>query len=151
MIFQKKISATNTSSEAKQYSAGIAFTCQGAWYRNWECYLVVLVASFLRFYRVDTSQFEGDQVLIFRMAYDAVHHGLLPVTNGTASPGFANPPGLLYFYMLPAALSDNPFLAVLLNSFFAVVAVLLTYLFVTRYYGRFAGVIAGLLYAAARR
>jgi 4-amino-4-deoxy-L-arabinose transferase-like glycosyltransferase len=149
MIFQKKISATNTSSEAKQYSAGIAFTCQGVWYRNWECYLVVLVASFLRFYRVDTSQFEGDQVLIFRMAYDAVHHGLLPVTNGTASPGFANPPGLLYFYMLPAALSDNPFLAVLLNSFFAVVAVLLTYLFVTRYYGRFAGVIAGLLYAAA--
>src|SRR5207244_3866137 len=78
-----------------------------------------------------------------------VHHGLLPVTNGTASLGFANPPGLLYFYMLPAALSDNPVLAMLLNSFFAVTAVFLTYLFVTRYYGRFAGAVAGLLYAAA--
>jgi 4-amino-4-deoxy-L-arabinose transferase-like glycosyltransferase len=133
----------------KQRSAGEHEASQGAWYRNWECYLVVLVAGFLRFYRVDTSQFEGDQVQIFRMAYDAVHHGLLPVTSGTFSVGLAFPPGLLYFYMLPAAVSDNPFPAVLLNSFFAVIAVLLTYLFVTRYYGRFAGGVAGLLYAAA--
>src|SRR5438105_3567712 len=51
--------------------------------------------------------------------------------------------------MLPAALSDNPVLAMLLNSFFAVIAVFLTYIFVTRYYGRFAGAVAGLLYAAA--
>ncbi|MDQ2716949.1 MAG: glycosyltransferase family 39 protein [Chloroflexota bacterium] len=121
----------------------------GAWYRYWECYLIILVASVLRFYRVDTSQFEGDQVLIFRMAYDAVHRGLLPITDSTSSLGFANPPGLLYLYMLPAALSDNPLLAVLLNSLFAVAAVLVTYIFVTRYYGRFAGTVAGLLYAAA--
>ncbi|MBA2285358.1 MAG: glycosyltransferase family 39 protein [Ktedonobacteraceae bacterium] len=121
----------------------------GAWYRYWECYLIFLVAAVLRFYRVDTSQFEGDQVLLFRMAYDAVHHGLLPVTDSTSSLGFANPPGLLYLYMLPAALSDNPLLAVLLNSLFAVAAVLATYIFVTRYYGRFAGTVAGLLYATA--
>jgi len=139
----------NTSSRTKQRSAGKDDASKGAWYRNWEGYLIVLVASFLRFYRIDTSQFEGDQVQIFRLAHDAVHHGLLPVTNGTASLGFANPPGLLYFYMLPAALSDNPVLAMLLNSFFAVTAVFLTYLFVTRYYGRFAGAVAGLLYAAA--
>src|SRR5207244_9511192 len=63
--------------------------------------------------------------------------------------GFANPPVLLYFYMLRAALSDNPVLVMLLNSFFAVTAVFLTHLFVTRYYGRFAGAVAGLLYAAA--
>ncbi|TME57686.1 MAG: hypothetical protein E6I59_18100, partial [Chloroflexi bacterium] len=129
----------NTSSRTKQHSAGKYDASKGTWYRNWEGYLIVLVASFLRFYRIDTSQFEGDQVQIFRLAHDAVHHGLLPVTNGTASLGFANPPGLLYFYMLPAALSDNPVLAMLLNSFFAVTAVFLTYLFVTRYYGRFAG------------
>jgi 4-amino-4-deoxy-L-arabinose transferase-like glycosyltransferase len=140
---------TNTSSRTKQRTAGEHDASMGAWYRNWECYLIVLVASFLRFYGVDRSQFEEDQVLLFRMAYDAVHHGLLPVTNGPNSLGFAIPPGLLYFYMLPAALSDNPVLAVLLNSFFAVAAVLLTYIFVTRYYGRFAGAVAGLLYAAA--
>jgi Dolichyl-phosphate-mannose-protein mannosyltransferase len=140
---------TNTSSRTKQRSAGEYDASKGAWYRNWEGYLVILVGSFLRFYRIDTSQFEGDQVQIFRLAHDAVHLGLLPVTNGTASLGFANPPGLLYFYMLPAALSDNPILAMLLNSFFAVIAVFLTYLFVTRYYGRFAGAVAGLLYAAA--
>ena len=84
---------TNTSSRTKQRSAGKYDASKGAWYRKWEGYLIVLVASFLRFYRIDTSQFEGDQVQIFRLAYDAVHHGLLPVTNGTASLGYANPPG----------------------------------------------------------
>ena len=142
-------SKTNTSSATKQRSTSEHDASRDAWYRNWECYLVVLVAGFLRFYGVDRSQFEGDQVLIFRMAYDAVHRGLLPVTDSTASLGFANPPGLLYFYMLPAALSSDPTLAILLNSLFALIAVFLTYLFVTRYYGRFAGVVAGLLYAAA--
>src|SRR5439155_26221434 len=58
----------NTSSRTKQRPAGKYDASKGAWYRNWEGYLIVLVASFLRFYRIDTRQFEGDQVQIFRLA-----------------------------------------------------------------------------------
>src|SRR2546421_11731718 len=101
----------NTSSRTKQRSAGKDDASKGAWNPNWQGYTIVLVASFLRFYRIDTSQFEGDQVQIFRLAHDAVHHGLLPVTNGTASLGFANLPELLSSSMLPAPLLHNPLLA----------------------------------------
>ena len=120
-----------------------------AWFLNWEFYLIVLLAGFLRFYRVDTSDFDGDQGLMYRMAYDAVHHGLLPVTNGTASPGFANAPGLLYLLMLPAAFSADPLYGVLLTSFLATMAVAITYIFTNRYYGRVAALVATLLYTTA--
>lgn len=120
-----------------------------AWFLNWEFYLIVLLAGFLRFYRVDTGDFDGDQGLMYRMAYDAVHHGLLPVTNSTASLGFANAPGLIYFLMLPAAFSANPLFGVLLTSLLATAAVAITYIFTNRYYGRVAALVATLLYAAA--
>ena len=120
-----------------------------AWFLNWEFYLIVLLAGFLRFYRVDTGDFDGDQGLMYRMAYDAIHHGLLPVTNSTASLGFANAPGLIYFLMLPAAFSADPLYGVLLTSFLSTAAVAITYIFTNRYYGRIAALIATLLYATA--
>ena len=120
-----------------------------AWFLNWEFYLIILLAGFLRFYKVDTGDFDGDQGLMYRMAYDAVHHGLLPVTNSTASLGFANAPGLIYFLMLPAAFSANPLFGVLLTSLLATAAVAITYIFTNRYYGRVAAMVATLLYATA--
>jgi hypothetical protein len=119
------------------------------WLLNWEVYPLLLIAGFLRFYHVDTSMFEGDQVLMWRMAYDAVHHGLLPVTASTASLGFANAPGSIYFLMIPAALTSNPIAGVMLTNLFATVAVIITYIFTTRYYGRIAGTFASLFYATA--
>ena len=122
---------------------------KASWYKNWELYPILLFATFLRFYRINTSEFDFDQALIYRMAYDAVHHGLWPVTNSTASLGFANAPGELYLLMLPAALSANPVYGFYLVSLLASLSVLITYIFTTRYYGRLAGAVATLLYAAA--
>ncbi len=119
------------------------------WYKNWELYPILLFATFLRFYRINTSEFDFDQALIYRLAYDAVHHGLLPVTNSTASLGFANAPGELYLVMIPAAFSANPLYGTYIVSLLASLSVLITYIFTTRYYGRLAGTIATLLYATA--
>jgi 4-amino-4-deoxy-L-arabinose transferase-like glycosyltransferase len=115
----------------------------------WEIYLILLVAGFLRFYQVDTSEFDDDQAILFRMAHDAVYHGLLPITSNTASISIAHPPGVIYLFALPAALSANPLWAVVFVGIFNMIAVLLTYLFTRRYYGRLAGAVAAFLYATA--
>src|SRR2546426_5135410 len=116
---------------------------------SWEIYVILLITGFLHFYQVDASEFDDDQAVLFRMAYDAVHHGLLPITSNTASISIAHPPGVIYLFMLPAALSANPLWAIVFIGIFNLIAVLLTYLFTRRYYGRLAGTVAAFLYATA--
>ncbi len=116
---------------------------------TWEISLILLVAAFFRFYQINTTELDDDQVKLYRMAYDAVHHGLLPITSNTASIGIAQPPGVIYLFMPIAALSANPLWGALLVGIFTTAAVLLTYFFTRRYYGRLAGVVAALLYATA--
>src|SRR2546425_6290673 len=116
----------------------------------WEIYPIILVASFLRLYRLDTTPFSGDQSMLFRMAYDAVHHGLIPATSNGSSIYTMHPPLTVYFLMLPALLSADPVWAAAMTALFNVIAVLLTYLFTRRYYGRLAATIAAALYATAQ-
>src|SRR5260370_25895030 len=117
----------------------------------WEVILILLVASFLRFYQINTTEFDEDQARLFGMAYDAVHHALLPTTSNAASIGIANPPGVIYLFMPLAAFSANPLWGAVLVGVFTTATVVLTYFFTRRYYGRLAGVIAALLYATAAR
>ncbi len=121
---------------------------------SWDFYLIlllVLVAGFLRFYGINTTEFDDDQATLFRLAYDAVHHGLLPVTSNRSSIGLANPPGAIYLLMIPAALSSNPVWAAVLVGAFSVASVVLTYVFVNRYFGRVAAIVAALLFAVTFR
>jgi 4-amino-4-deoxy-L-arabinose transferase-like glycosyltransferase len=119
------------------------------WLSSWEIYIIVLVAGFLRFYRLDRTEFDSDQADIFRMAYDAVHHGLLVAASNMASIHIYNPPAIIYILMLPAAFSSNPFWAAMLLATLTTLSVLFTYLFTRHYYGRLAGTLAALLYATA--
>lgn len=116
---------------------------------SWEIYPILLVAACLRLFNIDKVIFGDDEANVFQLAHDAIVHGLLPLTSNKASIGNLNPPLAVYFFLLPASLSANPLwgqvLVALLNS----VAVLLTYFFTRRYYGRLAGVIAALLFATA--
>src|SRR6266566_9878966 len=118
---------------------------------SWEIYLILLVAGFLHLYQLNTSEFDGDQAVIFGLAREAVHFGLLPVVSNQASIGIENPPAVIYLLMIPAALSADPLWATVMVGLFNTFAVFLTYLFTRRYYGRLAGIIAGLLYTAATK
>src|SRR6266700_605670 len=118
---------------------------------TWEIYLILLVAGFLRFYQINTTEFDDDQARLYQMAYDAAHHGLLPIMSNTASIGIAHPPGIIYLFMPLAALSANPLWGAVLVGIFTTATALLTYFFTRRYYGRFAGIIATLLYATAAK
>src|SRR3989440_1401180 len=125
-------------------------TMLSSWLRAWEIYPIILIASFLRLYRLDTTAFSYDQSMLFRMAYDAVHQGLIPATSNGSSIYTLHPPLTVYFLMLPALFSANPLWAAVMTALFNVVAVLLTYIFTRRYYGRLAATIAALLYATAQ-
>lgn len=122
-----------------------------SWLLSWEVYFIVLIAAFLRLYRINTTEFDGDQANIFRMAYDALHSGMLVATANGASIHILNPPGIIYILMLTAAISANPLWSAVLLALSSTVAVLQTYIFTRRYYGRFAGTIAALLFAVAAR
>jgi len=119
------------------------------WFSSWEIYVIVLVAAFLRFYGLDRTELDSDQADIFRMAYDATHHGLWVAASNMASIHIYNPPAIIYILMLTAAFSSNPFWAAVLVAALTTFSVLFTYIFTRHYYGRLAGTLAALLYATA--
>ncbi len=132
-IVQKKV--------AKLCRKALMFLC------TWELYPILLLATFLRLYRIDTVAFVDDNAVVFKMARDAIMHGLWPITSNRASLGILNFPLVVYLFMLPAAISSNPLWAEVMVGLLNTIAVLLTYLFVRRYYGRLAGTLVAFLYA----
>jgi len=116
---------------------------------SWEIYPIIFIAAFLRFFHIDRTMFNDDEASVFRIAHDAVAYGFLPLTSNRASLGNLNPPLVVYFFMLPASLSANPLWGQVMVALFNTAAVLLTYLFMRRYYGRLAATIASLLYATS--
>jgi 4-amino-4-deoxy-L-arabinose transferase-like glycosyltransferase len=119
------------------------------WWQSWEFYLIALLAGGLRLYRIDTAQYMTDQNTFYQMAHDGLANGLWPISANRASTGPLIPPLFVYVMMIPSAITSNPVAGNILIALCNVAAVLLTYLFVRRYYGRLAGAIAALLYATA--
>lgn len=115
----------------------------------WELYVILLLAAFTHFYGDGTAIFQYDEPNVFRFSREAITHGFIPLTSNTSSLSNLNPPLMVYLGMIPAAFSANPLWAQVLVAFCNFLAVLLTYVFVRRYYGRLAGGIAGLLYTTA--
>lgn len=119
------------------------------WWQSWEFYLIALLAVGLRLYSIDTAQYMTDQNTFYQMAHDALANGLWPISANRASTGLLIPPLFVYVMMIPCAITSNPVAGNILIALCNVAAVLLTYIFVRRYYGRLAGAIAALLYATA--
>lgn len=119
------------------------------WFTAWEMYPVVLVAAFLRFYQLGFTEFDTDQAVLWNMARVALAHGLIPATGNLASIGTVNPPAFIYLLMVAAIFSANPLAGAALIALLNVVAVILTYAFTRRYYGRLAGFVAAALTATA--
>src|SRR5258707_13977911 len=113
---------------------------------SWEMYLVMLVAGFLRLYRIDTTEFNLDQANIFRVAYDAVHHGMLVAASNQSSIGTINPPAIIYLLMPTTFFSANPLWAAVWFALLTIVAVFIIYVFVRRYFWRVAGAISSFFF-----
>jgi hypothetical protein len=119
------------------------------WLMTWDIYPILLVSSFLHFYQISITEFDNDQATLFGMARNAVLHGLLPATSNLGSLNTAHLPFAIFLFMIPAAISGNPLGGAILVATLNILADLLTYVFVRRYFGRVAGIIAALLFATA--
>ena len=119
------------------------------WLLSWEVYVIFGVAVFLRFFQLQTTEFDTDQADLFGMAHDAVAHGLIPLTSNNSSINILNPPGFLYFLMPAAALTSHPLGGAITVGLFTTATSLLTYFFTRRYFGRFTAMIATLLCVTA--
>ncbi len=112
----------------------------------WEIYPILAVACFLHLFKLTTSEFDADQAVLLRLAHDAVTHGLFPVTGNISSINLANPPGYTFLIMPITLLTPDPLAVIVFTALLNTLAVVLTYIFVRRYYGRLAGSVAALLY-----
>src|SRR5579883_413573 len=115
----------------------------------WEILPILFASVYFRLVNIDTAIFSSDEADVFRMARQAVVAGWLPLTSNRASLGNLNPSLVVYFFLLPASLSADPLWGQVLVALFNAAAIMLTYFFVRRYYGRLAGSVAALLFATA--
>lgn len=117
-----------------------------AWARQWQFWTVLGVAAILRLFAIGRSPFGSDDALLFLEASRAVHDHLLPGTGIYNSVLALNMP-LYTFILLPFA--TNPQALSVVTALANVAAVGGWYVFVQRYFGRRAALIAGLLFATA--
>src|SRR5260370_7769229 len=74
----------------------------------WEIYIILLIAGILRLYRLDTSEFSGDQTFLLRLAYDPVHYGLIPPASNDSSILTPHPPTPSHFPPTPPSSLPHP-------------------------------------------
>ena len=109
---------------------------------------IAALGLFMRWDRLQYAQFNFDQVWSLNRAYEFVAKGDFPLFGMASSFGTAQGPWEIYVLALPAALSRDPLVATAYVGLLQMLAVLGTYFFVARYYGRGAGLAAAALYAA---
>lgn len=140
---------THTAAERTSKPKDTTLDKLRSWLLTWEVYPIILIASFLRLYGLNTTPIATDQSALLLLAYNAVHHSLIPVSSNNASIFILHPPLAVYFIMLPMLFSPNPLWAAVMTALFNIIAVLITYIFTRRYFGRLAASVASLLFAIA--
>jgi Dolichyl-phosphate-mannose-protein mannosyltransferase len=122
---------------------------RSAWARNWEFWLAVGLAAFLRLWHIELTQFLKDQVDLMMLTRPAIIHGVLPITSTYSSIGTYHPPMAVYFLLPIYAFTTNPLPGVISIALVNILAVALTYIFALRYFGRLAASAAALLFATS--
>lgn len=119
------------------------------WARNWEFWLAVGLAAFLRMWHIELTQFLQDQMDLMLLARSAIVHGALPITSNHSSIGTYHPPMSIYFLLPFSAFTSNPLPAVISIALVNVLAVALAYIFALRYFGRLTAGVAAQLFATS--
>lgn len=111
--------------------------------------VILLLATFLRFWKLEASSFGFDAAAVANLAARFVETGVPPVMGMVSSVGLPNPPLAVYLFSLPVLFTRDP---VLLNGFVAllnVVAVWGCYALTRRYWGDGPALLAALLLAVS--
>jgi hypothetical protein len=108
---------------------------------------ILALALWLRWDRLDYAEFGNDQASSLGRASDFATQGSFPVYGEITSVGARQGPVEIWTLAVPAALSRDPRVATGFVGLLQVLAVLGTYLFAARYFGRAPGLVAAALFA----
>lgn len=110
---------------------------------------IVILASALRLGAPGVVEFKRDEANLSHLALDIARGRSLPLLGISSSVGIPNSPMSVYVFTVPYLFSSDPTVATQYVGVLNVLAVLLTYVLVRRYYGVGAGLLAALLYAVS--
>lgn len=110
---------------------------------------ILLLATFLRFYHLDWTEYKLDEANISRLALDMARQGKVPVWGLGSSVGIYNGALSEWLLAIPYAASRSPLVATGFVAALNVLAVAMTYSFTRKVAGPTAGLIAALLFAVA--
>ncbi len=110
---------------------------------------IILVAAWLRFYRIDQIEFLWDQAEISKWAIQLVREGRVLPIGPVSSTGIDSFPGAIWLLAIPYAISLSPVVATGFIAMLNVAAVVGTYLLGRRWFGRGAALVAAMLFAVA--
>lgn len=116
---------------------------------HWELYPILFLAALFRLYGVKNAPYNDDQAGMWRFVHDSIVHHVLPASSNFSSQGILHGYFISYFLLPVAALTSNPMWGAVETGLFNVFGVLLTYIFIRRYYGRLTGSLAAALYAVS--
>ncbi len=126
--------------------------CSRSGLRRWEALglaATLAVACLLRLGWPSISQFRLDEAHISALALTLAEGQALPLYGTQSSVGVNLPPWGNYLYAIPFVVSRSPLAAVLFTGLLNVAGVVLCWWLARRYWGRLAGLLAGLLYGMA--
>jgi len=109
--------------------------------------LILLVAGWMRLGRAGIVEYFHDDAMLATLALEMADGEYFPVTGILSSTGIPNPPTSVYMMVIPFSLSPDPNVAIYFVMLLNVLGVGVLWLIAHRYFGRWVGVIAGLLYA----
>lgn len=140
--------AGGTTTGARRQSDVVAASLERfVWLRQWEFWLALAVAAFLRLWRIDLTQFLDDQTGIAGIARTGLLTGALPLTSNLSSIGTFHSPLTEYLLMPFLAFGKNPLPAVVSIAIWNVLGIAFCYIFALRYFGRRTALAASLLFA----
>lgn len=108
---------------------------------------IVVVAAYLRLYRLHTSPIWGDQSILLSIALDWVNWGKFPLAANKSSAGAMNPPLVVYLLALPMFVRQTVMAPLWFQALLSLTAVPLLYFLTARFFGRGAGLLAAWLVA----
>jgi len=108
---------------------------------------ILILAGWMRLGRAGVVEYFHDDAMLATLALEMADGERFPVTGILSSTGIPNPPTSVYMMTIPFSLSSDPNVAIQFVMLLNVIGVGLLWLIAYRYFGRWAGVIAGVLYA----
>lgn len=109
--------------------------------------LVLLIAGMMRFGMPGIVEFFHDDAMVATMALEMAEGVRFPFTGIISSTGIPNTPISIYLMAIPFAISSDPSVAIGFIMALNVAGVGLLWALAHRYFGRNAGLVAGLTYA----